>query len=110
LACGAAGRRRPTRFALSTHPHTHTLSLPTHPRASAFQRFSFQLFSSEPLNLLFRQRLSVFQHFSISAFQRFSSQPRHLDFRQIPKHPVQQAALGEEDHPGREKDDQAVGS
>jgi hypothetical protein len=46
------------------------LSLPARPRASAFQHFSFQLFSSEPLNLLFRQRLSAFQHFS---FQLFSS-------------------------------------
>jgi hypothetical protein len=66
LACGAAGRRRPTSLRAFSEPR---------PRASAFQRFSFSAF----LFCLSLFSVSAFQHFSFfssafpfSAFQRFS--------------------------------------
>jgi hypothetical protein len=55
----------PSHF-LSFQPAAFSSCPPSRQRLSVFSVSAFQLFSSEPLNLLFRQRLSAF------SFQLFS--------------------------------------
>jgi len=79
LACGAAGRRRPTRFAHSLIPCVNAFQF------SAFQFFSFSLQRG-------RRRPTRFAHslipcvnaFQFSAFQLFSSAETPLPYPLTP--------------------------